>query len=209
MKYEWKKQEKETYLPKQKPTLVQIPKSTYVCIKGKGNPNNPDFQERIQALYALSYTIRMMPKNGINPPGYFEYTVYPLEGLWDLTEEGRAAKNLNKDELLYTIMIKQPSFVTQTLFEEAVSIALKKKKLPLLKELYFTEIEDGLAVQMMHIGSYDDEPQTFQIMKEFIANNNLKIKSLVHREIYIADARKADPSKMKTVLRYQVEKSDK
>lgn len=106
MKYEWKKEEKEIHLSKQEPTLVNVPKSKYFCIKGKGNPNNEDFAKRVEALYTLSYAVRMMPKNGYTPDGYFEYTVYPLEGLWDLTEEGRKSETLNKDELLYTIIIK-------------------------------------------------------------------------------------------------------
>ena len=204
MKYEWRKEEKDIYLPKQKPTLVIVPKSKYFCIKGKGNPNNKDFSERIEVLYTLSYTVRMMPRNGYTPDGYFEYTVYPLEGLWDLTEEGRKSKTLLKDELLYTIMIKQPDFVTNELFMKAFEIASTKKPNKLLKEVYLDEIEDGLSVQMLHIGDYDSEPETFEKMKEFIKANNLEIKTLVHREIYLSDARRVDRDKLKTVLRYRV-----
>ncbi len=204
MKYEWRKEEKDIYLPKQKPTLVNVPKSKYFCIKGKGNPNNKDFSERIEVLYTLSYTVRMMPRNGYTPDGYFEYTVYPLEGLWDLTEEGRKSKTLLKDELLYTIMIKQPDFVTNELFMKAFEIASTKKPNKLLKEFYLYEIEDGLSVQMLHIGDYDSEPETFEKMKEFIKANNLEIKTLVHREIYLSDARRVDRDKLKTVLRYRV-----
>ena len=204
MKYEWRKEEKDIYLPKQKPTLVNVPKSKYFCIKGKGNPNNKDFSERIEVLYTLSYTVRMMPRNGYTPDGYFEYTVYPLEGLWDLTEEGRKSKTLLKDELLYTIMIKQPDFVTNELFMKAFEIASTKKPNKLLKEVYLDEIEDGLSVQMLHIGDYDSEPETFEKMKEFIKANNLEIKTLVHREIYLSDARRVDRDKLKTVLRYRV-----
>lgn len=206
MKYEWKKQEKEIYLPKTIPTLVEVPKAKYFCIKGQGNPNNQDFAKRIEVLYTLSYAIKMMPKKGYTPTGYFEYTVYPLEGLWDLTEEGRKSKTLNKDELLYTIMIKQPNFVDNDLFERALTTTKEKKKNKLLDEVTFETIEDGLSVQMMHIGSYDTEPESFQKMKDFINNNNLVIKTLVHREIYISDARKVDPDKLRTVLRYQVKK---
>lgn len=204
MKYEWRKEEKDIYLPKQKPTLVNVPKSKYFCIKGKGNPNNKDFSERIEVLYTLSYTVRMMPRNGYTPDGYFEYTVYPLEGLWDLTEEGRKSKTLLKDELLYTIMIKQPDFVTNELFMKAFEIASTKKPNKLLKEVYLDEIEDGLSVQMLHIGDYDSEPETFEKMKEFIKANNLEIKTLVHREIYLSAARRVDRDKLKTVLRYRV-----
>ncbi len=204
MKYEWRKEEKEIYLPKEKPTLINIPKSKYFCIKGRGNPNNEDFSKRIEALYTLSYAVRMMLKNGFTPIGYFEYTVYPIEGLWDLTEEGRKSDILNKTELIYTIMIKQPDFVTEEVVNKAFEIVNKKKSNPLLNEVYFDQIEDGLSVQMLHIGDYDSEPETFKKMKEFINDNNLEIKTLVHREIYLSDARRVDRDKLKTVLRYQV-----
>ncbi len=206
MKYEWRKEEKDIYLPKEKPTLVNVPKSKYFCIDGKGNPNNEDFSKRIEVLYTLSYAVRMMPRNGFTPVGYFEYTVYPLEGLWDLTEEGRTSKKLIKDELVYTIMIKQPDFVTDEVVNKAIEIAINKKDNPLLKEVYFYEFEDGLSVQMLHIGNYDNEPETFEKMKEFITENNLEIKPLVHREIYLSDARKVAKEKLKTVLRYKVKK---
>lgn len=206
LKYEWKKEEKEFYLPKEKPTLVNVPKAKYFCIKGKGNPNGEDFSNRIAVLYSLAYSVRMMPKNGFTPDGYFEYTVYPLEGLWDITEEGKKSETLNKDELLYTIMIKQPDFVNEKVVRNAFEIANKKKPTQLLEEAYFDEIEDGLAVQILHIGSYDTEPESFNKMKDFINENNLKIKSLAHREIYLSDARKIERDKLKTVLRYMVTK---
>ena len=153
MKYEWKKNEKDIYLPKDKPTLVNINSTQYVCIKGKGNPNLEDFSNRIGVLYSVSYAIRMMPKNGYTPLGYYEYTVYPLEGLWDLTEEGRNSSELKKDELLYTLMIKQPDFVNEEIFNKALTIAKKKKLNILLDEVFYEEMEDGLSVQIMHNGS--------------------------------------------------------
>lgn len=206
MKYEWRKEEKEIYLPKEKPALVKVPKAKYFCIKGEGNPNDGDFSNRIAVLYSLAYAVRMMPKSGFIPDGYFEYTVYPLEGLWDMTEVGKSSEVFNKDELIYTIMIKQPDFVNEEVTKKAFEIANKKKLDKLLKEAYFDEIEDGLSVQMLHIGSYDNEPETFSKMKEYINENNLKIKSLVHREIYLSDARKVERDKLKTVLRYTVTK---
>jgi hypothetical protein len=147
----------------------------------------------------------MMPKQGYVPNGYFEYTVYPLEGLWDLTEEGRNSEILNKNELLYTVMIRQPDFVTPSVVEKAFEIVRKKKPHPLLDEVTFEMLEDGLSVQMLHLGSYDNEPQSFKLMNEFIANHNLEKRALVHREIYLSDARKVQPDKLKTVLRYMVE----
>jgi len=204
MKHEYKKQEKELYLPKEHPHIITIPKQKFFCIKGKGNPNDKDFSERIGVLYSLSYAIRMMPKGGYTPDGYYEYTVYPLEGLWDLTEKGRKAEFLNKDELLYTIMIRQPDFVTDEVIQKAFEIARKKKPHPYLDEVYYDEIEDGLSVQIMHIGSYDNEPVSFQKMKLFIEENNYTIKTLVHREIYISDVRKTEKDKLKTALRYRI-----
>ncbi len=204
MKFEWKKQEKALYLPKEQPELITVPKQKFFMIKGKGNPNDEEFSEKIGVLYSLAYAVRMMPKQGYTPEGYFEYTVYPLEGLWDLTEEGRKAHTLIKDELVYTIMIRQPDFVTQEIADRAFESVRKKKPHPLLEEVTFESMEDGLSVQMLHVGSYDDEPQSFEQMKSFIEENKLEITTLVHREIYISDARKTEKSKLKTVLRYRV-----
>ncbi len=205
MKHEYKKHEKELYCPKGTAQLIDVPRQKFFCIKGLGNPNSEDFTERIGVLYSLAYAVRMMPKNGYVPEGYFEYTVYPLEGLWDLTEKGRRSDILDKEELVYTIMIRQPDFVNDEVIMKAFEIANKKKENELLKEAYFDEIEDGLSVQIMHIGPYDDEPESFNKMKDFINENDLQIKTLVHREIYLSDTRKVEKDKLKTVLRYRVE----
>jgi len=204
MKFEWKKQEKNLYLPKEKPELITVPQQKFFMISGKGNPNAEEFSEKIGVLYSLAYAVRMMPKQGYTPDGYFEYTVYPLEGIWDLTEEGKKSNTLNKDELLYNIMIRQPDFVTQEVVNKAFEIVRKKKPHSLLNEVTFETMEDGLSVQMMHIGSYDDEPQSFEQMKKFIKNNDLEITTLKHREIYLSNAQKTEKSKLKTVLRYMV-----
>ena len=204
MKFEWKKQEKNLYLPKEKSDLITVPQQKFFMIRGKGNPNDEEFSEKIGILYSLAYAVRMMPKQGYTPDGYFEYTVYPLEGIWDLTEEGKQFNTLNKDELLYTIMIRQPDFVTQEIVNKAFENVRKKKPHPLLDDVTFSTMEDGLSVQMMHIGSFDDEPESFEQMKKFIKENNLEITTLRHREIYLSDARKTEKSKLKTVLRYMV-----
>ncbi len=210
MKYEWKKEEKNIFLPKEMPTIVEIPKAKYFCIRGVGNPNDIDFANRVSTLYSLAYAVRMMPKNGTIPNGYFEYTVYPLEGIWSLTEEGikqKAMKNaLNKNEFIYTIMIKQPAFLTKEVIEKAFEIVRRKKQNPLLDEVCFEEFEDGKCVQMLHIGSYDDEPRTFEIMNKFIYDNNLLMREKYHKEIYLSDVNKVDKNKLKTVLRYYVNK---
>ncbi|MDP4128097.1 MAG: GyrI-like domain-containing protein [Bacillota bacterium] len=204
MKHEWKKQEKNLYLPKQKPELITVPEQKFFMLKGEGNPNGEEFSEEIGVLYSLAYAIRMMPKQGYIPEGYFEYTVYPLEGLWDLTEEGKKLDTLDKNELLYTIMIRQPDFVTDEVVERAFETVRKKKPHPLLNQVTFGIVEDGLSVQMLHVGSYDNEPQSFELMKEFILNHDLEITSLQHREIYLSDVRKVEPANLKTVLRYRV-----
>lgn len=204
MKHEWKKKEKNLYMPKQNPELITVPKQKFFMIKGKGNPNDEQFSEKIGVLYSLAYAIRMMPKQGYIPEGYFEYTVYPLEGIWNLTEEGKKFETLNKDELIYIIMIRQPDFVTKEVVDKAFESVRKKKPNPLLDDVTFGTIEDGLSVQMLHVGSYDNEPQSFEVMEEFLINNNLERASLQHREIYLSDARKVEPAKLKTILRYMV-----
>lgn len=204
MKHEWRKHEKELYIPKQVPQRVTVPKQKFLMIKGTGNPNGSDFSRRIEPLYALSYAIRMMPKQGYTPEGYYEYTVYPLEGIWDLSEKGRQLDYLDKDELVFTLMIRQPDFVSPEIVERAFETVRHKKPHPLLEDVSFTEIEDGLSVQMLHVGPYDLEPSTFAIMDQFSKDSGLTRISMLHREIYLSDARRVSPDKLKTVLRYQV-----
>ena len=208
MKFEWRKKEKNLYLPKEKVEVLEVPKQKFFMISGVGNPNGAEFSERIEVLYSLAYAVRMMPKSGYTPEGYFEYTVYPLEGVWDLTEEGKTLANLDKEKLVYTIMIRQPEFVTEKIFERAVENVRKKKSLRLLDTAKFREMEDSMSIQMMHIGSFDDEYKTFDVMNKYCIENNLKIikDDFHHREIYISDIRKVESSKLKTVLRYRVSK---
>lgn len=206
MKHEWRKKEKNYYLPKNKPEVVNIEKLKFIKIKGTGNPNNEEFSEKVGTLYSIAYAIKMMPKKGIVPEGYFDYTVYPLEGVWDLKEEARNEKILNKDKLVYTIMIRQPEFVTQDIFSHALELTKSKKNNELLDEIEFSTIEEGLCVQMMHIGSFDEEHKSFEVMEQFCEENNLLIKSKAHREIYISDFRRTAQDKLKTVLRYRVER---
>lgn len=206
MKHEWRKQEKNLYIPSQKPILITVPQQKFLRIKGKGNPNSEEFSEKIGVLYSLAYGIRMMPKQGYTPEGYFEYTVYPLEGIWDLTEKGKKLNTLDKDELLYTMMIRQPDFVTTDIVDKALENVKQKKPNPLLDEVAFDTFEDGLSVQMLHIGPYDDEPNSFKKMDKYMEENNLERLSSVHREIYLSDAQKVHPAKLKTVLRYMVKR---
>ena len=207
MKHEWKKSEKEVYLPKTTPAQIIIPEFKYIMISGKGDPNKPDFSEKVGVLYNMAYAIKMMPKQGFTPQGYFDYTVYPLEGIWDLSDEGKQLETLNKDELIYTIMIRQPDFVTREVFERAYShLTAKRGSSPLLNEVSYGVLNDGLCVQMMHIGAFDEEQKSFDFMKEYCLENHLSRTDLRHREIYISDFRKTAPDKLKTVLRYFVKK---
>lgn len=204
MKYEWRKKDKDLYLPKNEPTIIDVPPAKFFSLKGKGNPNNEEFKRVIEALYSLSYAIRMMPKKGFTPEGYFEYTVFPLEGIWDLDEEGRQLSTLDKDELIYTLMIRQPDFVTDALFVKAKNSIEKKIAEELLNNIVFEEIHEGLSVQCLHLGSYDDEPETFSMMEAFCEENNISRESYLHKEIYLSDARKTSTEKLKTVLRFKV-----
>ncbi len=206
MKHEWKKKEKKFYLPKNKPEILEIPEFKFFTIEGEGNPNNNSFPEYIGVLYSLSYAIKMSPKKGIEPKGYYDYTVYPLEGIWDLNEEAKKNYNgtLNKDDLIFKLMIRQPGFVTEEFAQKILEITKVKKTHELLDKVKFETISDGLCIQMMHLGSYDNEPESFKQMEEFSANEGFQRISKVHREVYLSDARKVAPEKLKTVLRFQV-----
>ena len=198
MKHEWKKQEKDLYLPKSEPQIITVPKQRFFAIKGKGDPNEADFSERISVLYSLAYAVRMMPKSGFTPEGYFEYTVYPLEGVWDESDVA------DKSSYSYTIMIRQPAFVTDEIATKAIENTKKKKPHNFLADAFFCEIDDGLSVQMMHVGDYDNEQLSFAEMRKFMENNGLVRSTNTHREIYLSDAGKVDRDKLKTVLRYTV-----
>ncbi|BBO71406.1 hypothetical protein DSCA_53360 [Desulfosarcina alkanivorans] len=149
----------------------------------------------------------MSYKKGLEPENFYEYTVYPLEGIWDISEKAKESFDgtLDKNELVFTLMIRQPDFVNREYAVKAKEWAEKKKSNPLIEKLKFKELSDGKCVQMMHLGSYDNEQVSFDIMEEFCSQNNLKRKSKQHKEIYISDPRKVDPEKLKTVLRFEVE----
>ena len=207
MKHEWRKSEKEVYIPKQKPVIVNLKPMKYFTIEGKGNPNGEQFKENIQALYPLAYAVKiMLKKDNENIKGYNDYTVYPLEGIWDLTQKGRLEieNGLNKDELVYKIMIRQPDFVNEEIVENAIENIKNKKPYTLLDKVKFEIIDEGMCVQSLHIGSYDNEKETFDKMEKFCEENNLEILSKAHKEIYISDFRKVSIEKLKTTLRYRV-----
>jgi len=212
MKHEWRKKEKDLYLPKAKPTLITIPKLTYFSISGEGNPNSAAFGQAVGALYAVSYSVKTSPKKGLQPDGYFDYTVYPLEGFWSLNERGITAyqtgQTFDKEDLTFKVMIRQPDFMTEQFAEETIQRVTESKPNPYNERIQFESIEEGLCLQMLHIGPYDTEHETFQKMAAYCDENKLKRLSPTHKEIYLSDPRKSAPEKNKTVLRFPVAYTD-
>ena len=206
MKYDWKKDDRQYYLPKVRPETIVMPEFRFFSIEGKGNPNDDFFAEYIGVLYSLSYAVKMSPKQGFAPKDYFDYTVFPLEGVWDIDDDAKNNFNgiIDKNSLVFKLMIRQPGFVTNDFALESIERTKKKKPHVLLNNVKFEAIEEGLCVQMLHSGSYDNEPVSFKMMEEFTTLENLKRTSHRHREIYLSDARKVPAEKLKTVLRFQV-----
>lgn len=201
-KHEWRKVEKDLYAPKTKPEQNIIGKQVYLTIEGKGDPNGFAFESQVEALYAMAYGIRMAPKSGFEIAGYYEYTVYPLEGIWGTDNPEDIS---DKDQFVYKIMIRQPDFVSLEVFEAVRDKVKEKKKLALLDSLRYEIMEDGMVVQMLHEGTYDSESESFIQMKQYIEQAGLQLREHEHREIYLTDARKVAPEKLKTILRYLVE----
>jgi hypothetical protein len=206
MAYDWKKAEKKYYMPANKPELINMPAFSFFSIKGQGDPNDDKFGEYIQVLYSLSYAVKMSPKKGQAPAGYFEYSIYPLEGVWDITDEAKKQKivKLDKSTLVFELMIRQPDFVTAEYVETIIMQTKNKKPHPLLDQVRFVTIEEKKCIQMLHHGSYDDEPASFNLMEDYCASINLKRESKIHREIYLSDARRVSKDKLKTVLRFKI-----
>lgn len=208
MKHEWRKKEKTIYLPKEKPELIDVPEYRFVTLSGEGNPNSDFFAECIGVLYSVSYAIKMNLKKLKNAPlNYLDWTVYPLEGVWDISDKAKQnfTGQINKDDLVFDLMIRQPNFVDDRFFIEMLELTKKKRPHNLLEKLKFEKIAEGRCIQMMHDGSYDNEPETFRKMQEYADKRNLIRKSKIHREIYLTDFRKVSKEKLKTVLRFQVE----
>ena len=202
-KYEWRKTEKDFYLAQAVPAAIDVPAMNYFVVDGAGSPADEEFQAVVGLLYTLSYTIRMMPKSGWTPPDYQEYTVFPLEGLWRMDSDAwTSGTELDKSKLQYRLMIRQPWFVTPEVVERARTSALKKVSAELLARASFETMTDGFSVQMLHVGPYDTEPETFAAMNEFMAAHGLRRTEQVHREIYLSDPRRVAPEKNRTTLRF-------
>ncbi|WMI79972.1 GyrI-like domain-containing protein [Anaerotignum sp. MB30-C6] len=207
-KIDYKKKYKNLYQPKTQPSVIEVPEMCFIQIDGQGNPNEEDgeYQRAVETLYALSYAIKMMPKKGNTPPCYFEYVVAPLEGLWwlgDLDEFDYSCKS----KFHWTSMIRQPEFVTEEVFAQACEMVRAKKPHLDVKIARLAWFSEGLCVQCMHHGSFDDEPETLAEMKAFMEEEKLLSdlsQTRRHHEIYLSDPRKIEVSKMKTILRYPV-----
>lgn len=210
MAFDFKKEYKEFYMPKNKPEIVQIPKANYIAVRGEGDPNEEGgaYKQAVGILYAVAYTLKMSHKSDHKIEGFFEYVVPPLEGFW--WQEGIRGIDYGSKETFHWIsVIRLPDFITKEDFDWAVETATKKKKMDCSKAEFYT-VEEGLCVQIMHIGPFDDEPATVAIMDQYLADNGFEndmTATRLHHEIYLSDARKVVPEKWKTVIRHPIKKS--
>lgn len=207
MAFDFKKEYKELYMPKGTPSIVTVPKMNYIAVRGTGDPNQEDgeYKQSIGLLYGIAFTIKMSKKGNHRIEGYFDYVVPPLEGFW--WQDGVAGIDYaHKENFSWFSVIRLPDFVTENDFRWAVDEAAKKKKQDFSKVEFLT-VEEGLCVQCMHIGSYDDEPATVAMMHEFIERQGYELDitdKRLHHEIYLSDARKVAPEKLKTVIRHPI-----
>lgn len=209
MAFDFKKEYKEFYLPKNKPEIVTVPKANYIAVRGKGDPNEVGgaYQQAISVLYAVAYTLKMSYKTDHKIEGFFEYVVPPLEGFW--WQDGKDGIDYtDKASFNWISVIRLPEFITQKDFEWAVETATKKKKLDCSSAELMT-IDEGLCIQIMHLGPFDDEPATIALMDEYLDKNgyvNDITNTRLHHEIYLSDARRVVPEKWKTVIRHPIKK---
>ena len=214
MAFDFKKEYKEFYMAKNKPEIVSVPSMNYIAVRGSGDPNQEDgeYKKAIGLLYGIAFTIKMSKKSDHRIEGYFDYVVPPLEGFW-WQGAASAKPNLNaaidyahKEDFHWVSVIRLPDFVKEDDFRWAVEEAAKKKKQDFSKVGFLT-VEEGLCVQCMHIGSYDDEPATVVMMHEFMEQKGYELDitdKRLHHEIYLSDARKIAPEKLKTVIRHPI-----
>ncbi len=209
MAFDFKKEYKEFYMPKNKPQIVNVPKANYIAVRGKGDPNEEGgaYQKAISVLYAVAYTLKMSYKTDYKIKGFFEYVVPPLEGFW-WQDNVDGVDYADKSSFNWISVIRLPDFVTEKDFKWAVETATKKKKLDCSSAEFIT-LNEGFCIQIMHTGTFDNEPETVAIMDRFLEENgyvNDFSKSRRHHEIYLSDARKVDPEKWKTVIRHPIRK---
>jgi len=209
MAFDFKKEYKEFYMPKKKPEIVNVPKANYIAVRGKGDPNEEggEYKASIGLLYTIAFTLKMSKRTGHEIEGFFDYVVPPLEGFW--WQNGVDGIDFTKKEAFQWIsVIRLPDFIKKEDFDWAVETAQKKKRMDCSKVEFLT-IDEGLCVQMMHIGSYDDEPASVALMDAYIEQegyeNDLSDTRL-HHEIYLSDARKVESARRKTVIRHPIKK---
>ena len=205
MAFDYKKEQKELYIPKKTPNIINIPSMNYITVKGKGNPNdeNGEYQNSIKLLYTIAYTIKMSHKTDHKIEGFFDFVVPPLEGMWLLGNDYE-----DKDKFQFVSMIRLPDFVTKQDINWAIEQATKKKKED-FSNIEFLTYDEGQCVQCMHIGSYDDEPITINAMHQFVKENGYQIDitdNRLHHEIYLSNPRRCATSKLKTVIRLPIKK---
>ncbi len=209
MAFDFKKEYREFYMPKSKPEIVTVPRANYIAVRGEGDPNEAGgaYQAAIGVLYSVAYTLKMSYKTDHRIEGFFEYVVPPLEGFW--WQDGIAGVDYSKKSAFHWIsVIRLPDFVTEADLAWAVDTASKKKRMDCSSAEFLT-IDEGLCVQILHIGPYDDEPATVAVMDAFLAENgyvNDLSATRLHHEIYLSDARKTAPEKLKTVIRHPIRK---
>ena len=210
MAFDFKREYKEFYMPTNSPQIVTVPKANYIAVRGTGNPNEEGsaYQQAISILYAVAYTIKLSHKTDYKIEGFFEYVVPPLEGFW-WQDNVDGVDYVDKSTFHWISVIRLPDFVLKEDFDWAVETAAKKKKLDCLPAEFLT-IDEGLCVQIMHLGPFDDEPVTIALMDEYLAENgyvNDITSTRLHHEIYMSDARKVAPEKWKTVIRHPIKKA--
>lgn len=203
-KYEWRKDEKAIYPTTKQPLIAMIPEQIFITIGGQGDPNQADFSERVAALYAISYAIKMAPKKNVFFPQAFDYTVYPLEGQWTVVSDFTGNIADHKDKLAYTIMIKQPSFVTPAVFEQAKALAKSKVPSDLMNQLKLETMAEGQVGMILHTGSFDTEVDDFERLRNFLKHTGYERVGMDHKEIYLSDFRRVPEEKRKTLLRVKV-----
>lgn len=209
MAFDYKKEYKEFYMPPKKPGIIEVPQMNYIAVRGKGDPNEEEgeYKATIGLLYGIAFTIKMSYKGDYKIDGYFEYVVPPLEGFW--WQDGIEGIDYeHKEKFSFISLIRLPDFVTKKDFEWAVAEATRKKKTDFSKVEFLT-YDEGLCVQCMHIGPYDDEPATVELMHEYMKKNGYELDitdSRFHHEIYLSDARRVAPEKLKTVIRHPIKK---
>lgn len=209
MAFDYKKEYKEFYMPKNRPSIVNIPKMNYLAIRGKGDPNEKegDYKNTIGLLYGVAYTIKMSYKNNYKIEGFFQYVVPPLEGFW--WQDGIKGMDYErKEELNFISLIRLPDFVSEKDFKWAIEEATNKKQQDYSRVEFFT-YDEGLCVQCMHLGAYDDEPATVDLMHQYMKENGYELDitdQRYHHEIYLSDPRKCDVNKLKTVIRHPIKK---